>query len=252
MAILYVDESGEEGFSPTSSEWFILGAVLHHDGMARDIRAAYADFKSQFRKEDSWYFHFVKKTHHERLGFIRHMVANVPYRAFAVAIHKPSIRKPENFQKKYYLYFYALRFLLERATNWCEVNDAEDNLIVKLSARGGLSAENVVDYLARVQDSPFVTKDNMKWDYLFSDAFECLHNKELIGLQVADCVASSVSQALEYSEYSTLECRYVQELAPYFCCDRGSLRSRVTLWPSQSGSHYVQGQRLAWLTIKTA
>lgn len=251
MAVLYVDESGEEGFSPTSSEWLILGAVLHHEGMVREILAAYADFKSQFRKEESWYFHFVKKTHHERLGFIRHMVAAVPYRAFAVAIHKPSIRRPENFQKKYYLYFYALRFLLERATNWCDSNNGMD-LVVKLSARGGLSANNVVEYLARVQDSPFVTKDNMKWDYLFPDAFECLHNKELIGLQMADCVASSVSQALEYSEYSTLECRYIRELSPYFCCDRGSLQSRILIWPSQPGLNYQDGQRLAWLTIKNA
>lgn len=246
MAVLYIDESGEEGFSPTSSEWFILGAVLHRDGVAPTVRTAYADFKEQFGKEDSWYFHFVKKQHHERLGFIRHMVGRVPYRGFAIAIHKPSIRKPENFQRKYFLYFYALRFLLERVTRWCE-NHNGGSLLVKLSSRRGLTAENVVEYLARVQDSPFVTQDKMCWDYLFSDAFEVVPNKDLIGLQMADCVASSVSQAVEYSEYSTLETRYILEMAPMFRLDRGSLRSRTIIWPSQPFTMYTDEGRLSWL-----
>ena len=34
----------------------------------------------------------------------------------SVLIHKPSVKEPEKFRERYRLYFYAVRYLLERAS----------------------------------------------------------------------------------------------------------------------------------------
>lgn len=110
MAVLYVDESGEEGFSPTSSEWFILGGAFQPSTALKPMIAAYDKFKAT-HCQPNWHFHFQNAPHDLRLGFIMAM-RETGFRGFGIAIHKPSIRQRENFSKKYFLYFYALRFLL--------------------------------------------------------------------------------------------------------------------------------------------
>jgi hypothetical protein len=148
MAVLYVDECGEEGFSASSSQWLIVGGVLQRDNVVlSQTKEAYDAFKAKYRQEN-WHFHFQKASHSTRLGFI-HTMRDTGMRAIAVAIYKPAIRQPDNFRKKYYLYFYALRFLLEKATIWCREYGAIDEMHVYLSTRRGLAIENLNQYLEK-------------------------------------------------------------------------------------------------------
>lgn len=231
MAVLYVDECGEEGFSDTSTEWLILGGALHpnQDGTVRNVIAAYDDFKSKHYAEN-WYFHFRNRRHDERLGFIN-AIRNTGVRALCVAIHKPSLRKPEKFKKKYYLYFYALRFLLEKATIWSR-DHHQQQLRVILSTRKGLKLENLTEYLDRLTSSPFVNHDRMVWDYLRLDDIELAPNQEFRGLQIADCIASSLGKVLEASKYGTTEPRYLADLYPCFHLDKLEYGKAIKVWPS--------------------
>lgn len=241
MTLLYVDECGEEGFNETSSNWLILSGVIQPSIIVRDrMIAQYDSFKSE-HFEASWNFHFHKRKHDERLGFIRQF-QSCGLRAVAVGIYKPHIQKQENFRQKYYLYFYALRFLLEKATNWCATNNAQP-LGVLLSGRRGLEPNNLTRYLERVSMSSTNTQDRMAWTHIDTNDITVKQNKDYRGLQIADCVASSIGKALEYSKFGTLEPRYLQELYPLFNAGPSSYNSAIRLWPSMPTLLYNEGWR---------
>lgn len=243
MAVLYVDEAGEEGFSPTASEWFILGGVVHSGVGLNPCLDRYEAFKARF-KEDTWYFHFQRKSHDERLGFIIWM-RDAPYQAFAVVVHKPTIIKRDNFRRKYFLYFYALRLMLERVTKWT-ADHAKEPMAIYLSARRGLKRDDLQEYFFKLQNSPFIKEDRIVWDHLIHDEIHIFPNKDFRGLQMADCVASSIAKALEASEYGTTECRYIREMRQVFARHPYSLRSSIKVWPDLPWE-IARSERLDWL-----
>ncbi|MER8782294.1 DUF3800 domain-containing protein [Mesorhizobium sp. M0663] len=231
MAVLYVDESGEEGFSPTSSQWLIVGGVLQpSQEVFQATKIAYDAFKAEHR-QPNWHFHFQNASHNIRLGFI-HAMRDTGMRAIAVAIHKPSITRQDNFRKKYFLYFYALRFLLEKATIWCRDHGSYDEMHVYLSTRRGLQLGNLNDYLTKVIASPFVTTDRMEWSFLRNKGIFLRPNNEFRGLQMADCVVSAIGQAFEPSEFGLLEPRYIEDMGPMFHHDDLTYGRAIKIWPS--------------------
>lgn len=239
MGVLYVDECGEEGFGNKSSEWLIVGGVIQPDETVRqNFKDAYDDFKSA-HMQDNWHFHFAKASHDQRLGFI-HTVRDTGLRAMAVAIYKPSIRQQENFKKRYYLYFYALRFLLERATIWCRDHGVHDDLHVYLSTRRGLKVENLNDYLEKIITSPFVKNDKMVWSCLRNESIFLAPNSKLRGLQIADCVVSSLGKAIEPSTFGLFENRYILDLHPMFHHDNLTFNRAITVWPGTPADVYVK------------
>lgn len=243
MAFLLVDESGEEGFSETSSEWFILGGALQRGRDAQKARAMYNEFREETRRDANWYFHFHKQEHDARLKFIEKVSAS-PYEGIGILFHKRSISKHDNFRKKYFLYFYALRFLIEKASTWAKYV-ANEPLFLILSSRGGLEKENVEEYLQTVKSSSFVL-DNMLWDYFCHDDIKIAENKDYIGLQVADCVAGAICRAVEpHKTFKTLEDRYIKDLSPIFGKQRWSISSRIKLWPTPAADIRAQ-KRLDW------
>ncbi|ESX49398.1 DUF3800 domain-containing protein [Mesorhizobium sp. C416B] len=239
MAVLYVDESGEEGFSPTSSDWLIVGGAIQRDHIVFEAtKLAYDAFKSKHRAPN-WHFHFQKASHNVRLGFIDAM-RDTGLRAMAVAIYKPGILKPDNFRKRYFLYFYALRFLLEKATIWCRDHGMYDEMHVYLSSRRGLTVENLNEYLERVISSPFVKEDRMEWSFLRNKGIFIKPNEELRGLQIADCVVSSIGQAWEASEFGLYEPRFIKDLRPMFHHDDQTYARAIKIWPSVP-THLISG-----------
>lgn len=258
------DESGDEGFdfrephAKGSSEWFILAAALQIGyNTTDDIREQYAEFKQRYRRQDNWTFHFVKASHHERLGFIHHM-RSAPYKLFSVAIHKPSLRKPENFRKPYFMYFYAAKLLLERVTAY--VRDASPQVdwgrnvaSMAFSSRRGLLKENIVEYLELLQlrsdrDDYFsrLSNHNIHWPSLSLEKIDCVDNGEMIGLQMADLFASSVAQALEYSPHSLTECRYLRSLKPMiYNRDGNYIGYGLKLFPDPSTAMLAE-DRFSW------
>lgn len=244
MALLYVDESGEEGFSTTSSEWFILGGALHKGSDVQEIKEMYQSFKDRTNRQPNWHFHFARKTHEERLCFAR-AIAQAPYHGMAVAFHKRSITKKENFSKKYFMYFYAFRLLLERASRWSK-SVAQEPLWVILSDRGGLRQENIVSYLSTIQCSIFTRYDRIAWDHVNYKEIEIKQNKDYIGLQAADCIASSLARSLEpHKEFKITDDCYVDELTNIFEKSRYTRRECIKIWPTTT--QLYTDPRLDWL-----
>lgn len=244
MAVLYVDEAGEEGFKETSSEWFILGGALHANSGLRSCVKCYDTFKAA-RRNEGWFFHFQKRSHDERVAFI-HAIREAPYQGMAVMIHKPSINQPERFKQRYWLYFYALKFLLERATQWADTT-AHETIHLMLSSRRGLDKGKLKAYFDRIKSSPFVKRDEILWSVFQHDEIHIEPNRRFRGLQVADCIASAIFKAVEISEYGTLESRYVTDLLPIFARHPYRGFQAVSCWPSPPFSLYQQ--RMAWKDV---
>jgi hypothetical protein len=243
MTILYLDECGEEGFSDTSSEWFILGGAVHRDGYASAIRPHYEAFCAKHRKQPNWHFHFQNQSHSTRRGFIQHML-ELEYTLCAVAINKRLITKSDNFKRKYYLYFYAARFLLEAVSHWAD-REGAGKVMIMFSTRRGLSTENFEGYLNVARRSPWA-KDYAKWELIEPYDFHAKPNKDLIGLQVADCYASALGQALEKNDYGMTECCYVRQLSPRIMNLNGARKGTgIKLWPHPQPS-FLDHARFNW------
>ncbi|KLK93774.1 hypothetical protein AA309_07035 [Microvirga vignae] len=148
-----------------------------------------------------------------------------PYACMAVAVHKPSLLLTDAFKKPYYLYFYIARLLLERVSWFCRFNKPADDpgngkASFIFSSRRGLQVEGITEYpdlLRRKADSrslyPDLAHNKIHWPALEREV-ELLQNKELIGLQLADAMASGLGKAIEPSQYYTTECRYIRHLKP--------------------------------------
>jgi hypothetical protein len=242
MAVLYVDEAGEEGFKDSSCEWFVLGGALHTNANLKACIDTYDAFKAD-RKGKEWFFHFQTRAHDERLGFIQ-AIREAPYQGMAVVFHKPSIIKQDRFKQRYWLYFYALKFLLERATRWAD-QTAHEPIHLMLSSRKGLDPEALKVYLSRIKNSPFVRRDEILWHAFQHDEIHIELNRKYRGLQVADCVASAIFKALEKSEYGTLEPRYISELEPIFARYPYSGFQPISYWPSIPTEIFQE--RFSWL-----
>jgi hypothetical protein len=243
MAVLYVDEAGEEGFKDTSSEWFILGGALHTNADKKACCDCYDAFKAE-RKNQDWFFHFQTRQHDERLAFIK-AIGAAPYQGMAVMFHKRSIDNQDRFKQKYWLYFYALRFLLERATKWAE-QTAKEPLHLMLSSRKGLEVTNLQAYLGKIKSSSFVKRDDILWSSFRHKEIQIAKNKEFRGLQVADCIASSIFKAVELSEYGTLEPRYIRDLRPLFARHPYSGYQTASFWPSIP--LHIATERTGWIS----
>lgn len=169
------------------------------------------------------------------------------YRFMSVAIRKADIKKTENFKKPYFLYFYAAKLLLERIS-WDAKARSEKLDGLFLSSRRGLKEDNAKQYLHRLRDGYFSEFNNrIYWDYVSLEHIKVLPNKEKIGLQLADCMASSLGHAICPEPYGVTESRYLLSLKDHIYKHRGTrLNYGIKFFPELTAEISVE-ERFAWL-----
>ena len=122
--IVYIDESGDEGFifnadGSGSSRWFVLSAVVIRREKDLQMVSCLKIVREVLGKPPKTPLHFVDLKHEQRVPYIRR-VGGLPMRTVSVLVCKPLISEPEKFQNtKYLLYRYATRLLLERVSWLC-------------------------------------------------------------------------------------------------------------------------------------
>lgn len=234
---VYIDESGDEGFvfrpdGSGSSRWLILSAVVVRKKddlrLVRALEAARVILKREPRSS----LHFCRLKHDHRLPYLRTIAAE-PIETVSVLIHKPSIRRPENFQgMKHLLYRYASRLLLERVS-WCcrEQHDpeAKGGAEVVFSNRAQMSYDDLRGYLRVLQGQ----ETTIDWDFINPELVRAVEHSKLAGLQVADAVASSLYAALNPNSFGDVESRYSKLLRPTFHRSRSGqvLSHGLKFWP---------------------
>src|SRR5262245_25489235 len=93
---VYIDESGDEGFSEKSTSWFVLAAVITRT--VNDIATVRVidDVRAKLGMAPLAHVHFQELSHDKRGAYVR-MLPGVPIRAVTVLIHKRSMADPEVF-----------------------------------------------------------------------------------------------------------------------------------------------------------
>lgn len=116
----YVDESGDEGFafraSPSmqaSSDWFVLAVFITHKRTDLETVKIVDRVRKELQRHPKKHIHWKDLKHAEKVRYAQ-LISELQARTIAVCVHKPSLLEPEMFRQRYRLYFYAVRYLVER------------------------------------------------------------------------------------------------------------------------------------------
>ena len=238
---VYIDESGDEGFvfhadGSGSSKWLILSALVTRQETDLETVKLIDQVRSQLGRLPRTPLHFRDLKHEQRIPYVR-AIAAAKVRTVSVLIHKPSISEPEKFKaEKYLLYRYASRVLLERVSWLCRdsrkegAGNGEADII--FSNRSKMSYDELRNYLhtLKAKSDPFnVTID---WSVINPDTVQAINHEKLMGLQLADAVASSLYYAVNVNRYGDTEPRYQAILHPTFYRYKGTaLGYGLKFWP---------------------
>jgi hypothetical protein len=256
---VYVDESGDEGFSfgHGSSSWFILSAVIIRSADDQDAVKLVDTVRRRLDRPEKKPLHFRDLRHEHRLLFA-YEVTQQPLRAVVVLVHKPSLNEPETFRERYRLYFYTTRYLLERVSWYCRdhraARDTGDGTAdIAFSNRSGMSYDELRGYLSMLKARTTMSDIRVDWSVIRPDQVTAFSPGRRMGLQVADAVAGSFFYAVEPNRYGFTEDRYARMLRPIVYHYRGRyLGYGLKLWPREVETRLSSDERLTWIRSEYA
>jgi len=252
--VVYIDESGDEGFSfaKGSSEWFVISAIITRKENDLATVKLVDEVRNRLEKPDKKPLHFRDLKHEQRLPFIGE-IAKAKLRIVSTLAHKPSLKEPENFQERYRLYFYSIRYLLERVSWCCKENlkhdDAGDGSAeVFFSNRSGMSYDEMKRYLDYLKERTGILDVRIDWSVINSSQMTALTAGKKMGLQIADAVASSFYYAVQPSRHGYTEDRYARMLntVVYHHKDR-FLGNGLKFWPRELDEMIIKEERFEWV-----
>jgi hypothetical protein len=251
---VYVDESGDEGFSfgRGSSDWFVLAAVVTRAETDLDAVKLVDAVRAKLNKPPKKPLHFRDLKHEHRLPFCE-AISRGRIRTIAVLVHKPFIKAPEIFRERYRLYFYAVRFLLERVSWLCrdqrKARDSNDGTAeIIFSNRSGMSYTELCGYLDRLKALPASEKVSIDWNVISSAQVKAFTAGKRMGLQIADAIASGYFYAVQTSQYGHIETRYAVMMAPRVYRHRKiCLGYGVKFWPAEGQGLAVSRGDWNWI-----
>lgn len=252
--VVYVDESGDEGFSfgRGSSEWFVLSGVITRKADDLDTVKLIDRVRMQLGKPAKKPLHFRDLRHQQRLPFVAEIAA-ARLSAISVFLHKPSVKERETFQARYRFYYYAVRLLLERVSWYCRdhktAHDAGDGSAdIVFSNRSGMPYDEMRDYLQTLQELTWLQRVQVEWSVIKPDQITAYTPGKRMGLQIADAVAGSFWYAVEPSAHGFVEPRYACMLKPVVYRRRGRYEGYgLKFWPREVYSLLEKEERLAWV-----
>lgn len=208
-----IDEAGDDGMNCICGEWMIISAFL-------SLRIKYPNdidlvrgIKTKIGWKERKPLHFRDLSEEgKRLTIQRIADHHNRVRVISVFLHKPSLNPDDSawYQEKHRLYFYLVRFLLERASWACrdsisitnhEIGDGTARII--FSAREDLSYADLTAYFDKLQE----LDTRIEWKVIRPGQFKVMKNGKHPGLQLADAVASGM-----------------------YCCDHHCVQKRTMEW----------------------
>lgn len=250
---VYIDESGDEGFKfeqpgKGSSRWFVLSAVITREQNDLETVKLVDRVRSKLNKPPRQALHFRNLKHEHRLPYVAEISA-ARVRTVSVLIHKPSIREPEKFvSEPHLLYRYATRYLLERVSWFCRDHRRQSDDIAKIlfSNRSCMSYDELRGYLQRLRERTNEFGVRVDWSVIDPTKIEARTHDSLMGLQIADAVASSLYMACELTPLGFNEPRYAQMLKPVIYRHEGTcIGYGLKFWPREESE--CTEPHFAWL-----
>ncbi|MBI5362062.1 MAG: DUF3800 domain-containing protein [Planctomycetes bacterium] len=249
---VYIDESGDEGFrfAEGSSDWLVVsGVVTRHENDLATVKLV-EEVRAVLKKPGKP-LHFRDLKHEHRLPYVDR-IGNARLRTITVLVHKPSIQEPEKFHREpYHLYRYATRLLLERVSWFCrekrKPEHAHHTARLIFSNRSSMSYDDLRDYL-RTLKSGVIPDVRIDWSALDCDEILALPHHAMMGLQIADAVASSMWMGVNRSHLGYVEPRYAQMLANVVYRHHAVAQGYgVKFFPKDAKALIAQFAELAWI-----
>lgn len=251
--LVYIDESGDEGFKfeqpgQGSSRWFVLSAVITRKEHDLATVKLVDRVRERLSKAPRSVLHFRRMKHEHRLPYVDE-ISKARLRTISVLIHKPSIDEPEKFAAQpHLLYRYATRYLLERVSWLCRDHRHETDHVAKIvfSNRSCMSYDEIRGYLQRLRDRTGEFGVQIDWSVIDPRRIEARTHDSLMGLQIADAVASSHYMACELSPQGYNEPRYLRMLSPVlYRNNRCLVGYGLKFWPRDA--HQCTERHFQWL-----
>jgi hypothetical protein len=244
--IAYVDESGDEGmkFEKGSPRWFVLSAVvIENDPQTRqrlcqlidEVRDAINQGRQeQHRIPHKKPLHFRDLKHDDRKFFCMKIGQLEEICTVSVLCYKPSLHP----LPKERLYYYLLRFLVERTALYCRSQSDQDDPLPKLrlvlSNRGGLRQSEVNEYFHRVWYDDAAEKVIIQKSAILED-ISVQSSGKAVGLQLADAVASSYFYSVEPNRYYMVEVAYLRYIIQRaYCSGHKVIGCGIKLFPDDA------------------
>lgn len=207
----YIDESGDEGIDTGGSRWFVLGALIVDSERDLQVSEMVSRIKTRFGRDPWWTLHWSDIRKHEQKLYVCQELRSEQWTFSCVVVDKthPLIMSAIGLRKKWHLYFYTTRLLLERLS-WYARDHGGQIATPIFEYRSNMSYEALREYLAVLRG--WATDARIEWDYLEWKEFKIRSKRNSRLLQAADSVCGAVNNALEYSDYGTTESRYITEL----------------------------------------
>ena len=260
--VAYVDESGDEGFKfrtkadeQASSDWFILAAFITRKKTDIETVRAIDRIRTEFQLHPRKHIHWKNLKHAQKVRYAQ-VIATLQARLIAVCVHKPSLLEAETFEQRYRLYFYGVRYLIERVS-WLARDrhnpakwGGDGSVEFVFSNRQGMSYDEMRRYLRLLKRQQEGGKDiRIEFDSVPVDRLRTLTPGKSMGLQLADATAGAFFNALETDRFGNTEPRYVETFAPVIYRNEGIVHGYgFKLAPREAVLELQGDENLAWIS----
>ena len=220
---LYIDEAGDEGFSWSetyqskgSTRWFIISGVVavtaNRSLIDKIVNQVCLDAGKNPRKN----LHWRRLKPKQKDAYAKLIAGSNQLKGINICVHKPNL-DPSTFSAER-LYFYATRFLIERAS-WL-VRDSfaihegkgipgDGTVEIIFSKRENMNYEAFENYMSRLRIGH---STSIEWRHI--GKIKVLGAGQSKGLQIADAIGGAAFNALNPSPGRVSEPKYLELMKP--------------------------------------
>ncbi|WP_328452018.1 DUF3800 domain-containing protein [Amycolatopsis sp. NBC_00438] len=205
----FIDESGQRGRSPRSSDHFVMTAAVVPGTSLQESASVLAQLRVDLGRRPGDTLHWSNlKTHPQRLHLARTLGAQNWLTVSSVVVCKRHLPTPSPFDGDDG-YLFTLSHLLTRLS-WL-ARDRGQVLTYTLAHITRFKIATLRKYEAELRGDSSCKID---WSYLDPRGGSISQPAQLEQLQLADAAASATAAAFNTDTYGNTERRYLQELSP--------------------------------------
>jgi len=258
----YIDESGDEGFKfrsaddeQASSDWFVLAAFITRKKTDIETVKIIDQLRRELKLHPRKHVHWKKFKHSQKVRYAQ-IITGLQTRVIGICAHKPSLLEPEKFRQRYRLYFYAVRYLVERIS-WLARDrynpgkwGGDGKVELLFSNRQGMSYDEMREYLRLLERQKESGQDiRIEFDRIPIDKLKTQTPGRSMGLQLADAVAGIFFNALERDNFGNTEPRYLNIISPVLYRNQAVVKGNgFKIVPREALLMLQTEESLKWLT----
>ncbi len=196
-----------------------------------------------------------KKLKHPQKVRYSQILASLHARTIGICVHKPSLLEPEKFKEPYRLYFYAVRYLMERLSWLARDNHnprkwgGDGTISILFSNRQGMPYDEMKNYLRLLEIKKNNNQDiRIEFQHTPLNKISTQTPGRSMGLQLADACAGAFFNALERDLFGNTEPRYIELLKQILYKHDGTSWGYGTkIVPREAINNLKEESSLEWL-----